>query len=102
MPYKDPNKRREANRDAQRRYRARRGPRLRQEMYLDEAMRVLGVKRTKTGRLPGPQVINLAYRRMAATVHPDRAPGEDGGRLVNLATMARDTLHYWKRTTPNY
>ena len=97
MPHKDPEARRKANRDAQRRYRERRGPRLRQRMYVDEAMRVLGLERTKTGYIPGQRDVERAYRRMVMTVHPDRAPGNDGGRLVDLAGIARETLLYWKR-----
>ena len=99
MPHKDPEKRREANREAQRRYRARRGFRLRQPLYLDEAIRVLGLERTKSGRIPALRDIDHAYKRMIATVHPDRAPGTDGGRLVALATLAMETIRFWKRNS---
>ena len=98
MPYKDPEKRRKANREAQQRYRNKRAPLYRQEMYVDEAMRVLGLeyKGKKGGTFPSDQVIKSAHRRMIATVHPDRAPGEDGARLVKLATDANETLKWWK------
>ena len=98
MPYKDPEKRRKANRESQQRYRNRRAPLFRQEMYIDEAMRVLGLeyKDKKLGTFPSELDIKRAYHRMVATVHPDRAPGEEGGRLVKLATDAHHTLRFWK------
>ena len=99
MPYKDPEKRRRANREAQQRYRNKRAPLFRQEMYVDEAMRVLGLeyKGKKGGTFPSEKVIKTAYRRMISTVHPDRSPGTDGGRLVKLATDAHETLRWWKK-----
>ena len=98
MPYKDPEKRREANREAQQRYRNKRAPRYHQKMYIDEAMRVLGLEYKGKHRqlFPSEAVINKAYIGMVATVHPDRSPGTDGGRLVKLATDARETLRFWK------
>ena len=93
MPYKDPERRRQANRDAQRRYRrARITARHGLQMRVSEARIVLGIDRDLTAR-----TITAALRKMTKTVHPDQNPGPDAARLMALANAAAETLRYWSK-----
>ena len=96
MPYKDQDKQRKANKEAQYRYRSRRrqreGPLTLDgcQFTVAQARLVLGVE----GRL-SKESVNSALRNMSKTVHPDTNPGPESGRLMGLAAGAAKTLRYW-------
>ena len=92
MPYKDPERQRQANRKAQRRYRQRHSsiPKMGMPLRLPEARLILDVK----GRLTKTK-IKQAFMRMSLTVHPGKNSGNDADRLSALANDANKTLMYW-------
>lgn len=99
MPYKDPNRQRQANREAQRRYRQRHlsVPKMGLPLRVSEARIILGVE----GRLTKTK-IKQAYMRMSITIHPDKNSGEDVKRLSALANDANKTLMYWYKHHPRF